>query len=73
VLYFGLDDTQASRDKRKAELSKLNGITLIVIPYWWQFSKDFLYTLIAKLRPDIPLPKFLPTTRVQPPTKDKVL
>jgi hypothetical protein len=34
-------------------LSKNSGISLIVIPYWWNHSEDFLRAKIAEQRPDL--------------------
>jgi hypothetical protein len=41
------------RDKQKEVVSKEEGISLVIIPFWWQHSKDFLLAKIAEKRPDI--------------------
>jgi len=47
------------RDQFKQEICQKNGITLIVIPYWWDKSIESLAQTIRLLRPDIPLPEYL--------------
>src|SRR4051812_17783258 len=43
---YNLDGKQAIRDKKKEEMSKLQGYTLVVIPYWWQNSERFVRATI---------------------------
>jgi hypothetical protein len=67
VLLFNMNKQQGNRDKLKAEISKEYGITLVVIPYWWNHSEKFLKTQIASLRPDI-LPDYkLETAHIPEP------
>jgi hypothetical protein len=53
VLYYNLDGKQVERDNQKKLVSEAAGITLIVIPYWWRHSEQFLQSCIAVKRPDI--------------------
>ena len=39
--------------KKKEKLCKENGITLIEIPYWWDFKKSSLIATIHSHRPDL--------------------
>src|SRR4051812_4553646 len=41
------------RDDEKREMCKKEGITLIEIPYWWDFTKESLAATISKHRPDL--------------------
>ncbi len=41
------------RDKRKRLVCKANGITLLVIPYWWNQSIEDLASSINNVRPDV--------------------
>jgi hypothetical protein len=53
VYKYNLDGKQAERDQQKMQVSKSFGITLVVIPYWWKHSKNFLYNQIVSQRPDL--------------------
>jgi hypothetical protein len=44
-----------SRDAKKVELAHSAGITVIMVPYWWDYSKNTLSQWIKKQRPDISL------------------
>ena len=39
--------------KKKRSICKENGITLIEIPYWWDFKKSSLIATIHQQRPDL--------------------
>ncbi len=54
-LYDELETTQR-RDKVKKYLCESNGITLLVVPYWWDKSAESLARTIHELRPDITVP-----------------
>lgn len=43
----------SERDKQKRKACKGHGITLVEVPYWWDFGKDSLVATIHELRPDI--------------------
>jgi len=45
----------ALRDKEKQDVCKEAGVTLIEIPYWWNFSRDSLAATIYTVRPDLPI------------------
>jgi hypothetical protein len=45
--------TQQMRDASKRENSKLHGITLITIPFWWNKEIESLATTIQAHRPDL--------------------
>src|SRR5689334_10826591 len=42
VFVFNLAGEQGRRDQQKQKVAKDQGITLIVIPYWWGNSETFL-------------------------------
>jgi hypothetical protein len=66
---FNRDGVQESRDKRKQIVAKEAGITLVVIPYWWRFSEEYLRSNIALKRPDL-FPGYTPRAyHIEPPTK----
>lgn len=44
------------RDIEKKMICNKNGITLIEIPYWWDFAKESLQATIYQIRPDLLLP-----------------
>jgi len=52
-LMAGLSEIQKQRDIHKEQVSTVNGITLIAIPYWWDKSKESLITTILQIRPDV--------------------
>ncbi len=44
------------RDHRKQVISKRHGVTLIVVPYWWDATEESLAQTLHLARPDILLP-----------------
>jgi hypothetical protein len=44
---------QEDSDRRKLRVSKEEGITLIVIPYWWKYSEAVVRFKLATERPDL--------------------
>ena len=44
---------QSMMDKEKLEACKMFGITLIEVPYWWDFSVNSLVATIKKERSDL--------------------
>ena len=64
---------QKEKDKEKRIACKENGITLIEIPYWWDFKKSSLVATIHFHRPDLipspgegqPIPSELPATNLK--------
>jgi hypothetical protein len=50
------DKIHLERLKLKKESCKAAGITLIEIPYWWNFQKDNLVSIIREERPDVVTP-----------------
>jgi hypothetical protein len=53
VYIYDTEGKQSIRDKRKEAISKSEGIDLIVVPFWWDWSEDALRFLIGKQRPDL--------------------
>ncbi len=47
------------RDKMKRWICKGTGITLVIIPYWWDKKIESLAATIRVARPDIPFPSAL--------------
>ncbi len=55
----------SERDQQKRSACLANGITLVEVPYWWNFQKETLVATIHEVRPDlicerglgIPIPK----------------
>jgi len=45
-----------SRDQFKSKFCEDNGITLIIVPYWWDHSISSLAQTIRLARPDISIP-----------------
>jgi hypothetical protein len=68
--HFGDPTPYMAQDLEKQEACKANGITLIVVPYWWDYTEDSIIATIHQHRPDIiPHPgkgQPIPTT---PPSK----
>jgi hypothetical protein len=52
---YNQDSKQSERDKRKQLVSKEAGIHLVIIPYWWQNSQQFVWSRVAEQRPDLKL------------------
>jgi hypothetical protein len=53
VKRFKTDDKLPLRDAQKQIIAKDEGITLIVIPFWWEFTEESLCKRIALQRPDL--------------------
>jgi len=51
--YYGSCEINKKKEEQKKSLCKQIGITLINIPYWWDFSKDSLINTISNQRPDL--------------------
>ncbi len=51
------------RDARKRMICERDGISLIVIPYWWNMTVENVAHAISATRPDIVLPASLLTGR----------
>ncbi len=47
------------RDKEKQRNAYRLGITLIVVPFWWNETAESLASSICLMRPDVPLPPSL--------------
>jgi hypothetical protein len=56
ISIYGRAIDRKKSDNDKKIISEANGITLIEIPFWWNFKEDSLIATILKFRPDIPLP-----------------
>jgi len=41
------------RDQNKRKSCKMAGITLIEVPYWWQYDKESVVSTLHAFRPDI--------------------
>jgi len=50
---YGPSEPQKQRDQEKRDVLKKAGITHIIIPHWWDGSKDSLIATIHKYRPDL--------------------
>ncbi len=62
LIYFARHDeyvTVQRRDKIKQMVCESNGITLIVIPFWWNKTIESVLHSIRAVRPDILLPATL--------------
>lgn len=46
-------EKQIERDKEKLELCSTEGISLVVVPFWWNGNKESLGASIAHVRPDL--------------------
>jgi len=51
--------TIRERDKMKQQICQNNGITLLVIPFWWNKTIESVAQVIHKARPDILFPDSL--------------
>jgi allophanate hydrolase subunit 1 len=51
--YRGDFQRQLKRDEEKQQQCKENGITLIIIPYWWDNKSNSLLATIQHYRPDL--------------------
>src|SRR5690242_860134 len=48
-----------SRDRKKKVICKEQGISLIIIPYWWDRKIESIAATIHSIRPDIQIPSVL--------------
>jgi hypothetical protein len=62
IHFLGSKWSQQQRDNEKKQLCIENGITLIEVPYWWDFEKESLMGTIYKQRPEL----FLKPVEAQP-------
>jgi hypothetical protein len=53
VFSMGSKWNYEQRDVEKREACKMNGITLIEIPYWWDKKRESLEATIHSKRPDL--------------------
>eukprot|EP01124_Arcella_intermedia_P022457 TRINITY_DN3345_c0_g2_i1.p1 TRINITY_DN3345_c0_g2~~TRINITY_DN3345_c0_g2_i1.p1 ORF type:complete len:283 (-),score=75.09 TRINITY_DN3345_c0_g2_i1:211-1059(-) len=67
--FFGSTETLVRRDKKKRKRCEENGISLLIIPYWWDQTKTSLASHLHHRRPDIPL-RAPPPLPISPPRKD---
>jgi hypothetical protein len=51
--------SQQLRDVEKKQACESSSITLIMIPYWWDFRVESLAATIHQARSDIPISKFI--------------
>jgi hypothetical protein len=65
INHFGSQWRFAERDLQKKKACENVGITLIEIPYWWNFKKESLLATIHSKRPELvaqpyglPIPSF---------------
>jgi len=49
----GSPEIRLRQDEHKRKLCHMLGITLIEVPYWWDFSKNSLAASVQSLRPDL--------------------
>jgi hypothetical protein len=49
----GSGDVRMNRDNTKRMACKMENITLIEIPYWWDRKMESLYDIIKNIRPDL--------------------
>jgi len=63
--------SHVERDMRKQIVCAQNGITLAIIPFWWNGSKESLVSTLHGLRPEL-LPKInSPPIPIKPPNTTK--
>ena len=53
IFTFGEQQRYARRDAEKRKACSSNGISLIEVPYWWDFTKESLMATIHQKRPDL--------------------
>ena len=53
VYAFGAQEDTSYRDSQKREACRQNGITLVEVPYWWDFDRESLAATIHARRPDL--------------------
>jgi hypothetical protein len=68
VFYFGQYNQYKTRDEEKVAACKASGITLIVVPYWWDKTRQSLAATLYKVRPDIWTTEKNPQTYTSIPT-----
>ncbi len=58
TITYSHDDLQSvkQRDAAKQRMCQQRGITLIVIPYWWNKTVTSVARTIHRARPDVPIP-----------------
>jgi hypothetical protein len=50
---FGSANYYSKRDEQKRIACNQHGITLVEVPYWWNFQLESLKSTIHKVRPDL--------------------
>eukprot|EP01114_Cavostelium_apophysatum_P014087 TRINITY_DN3560_c0_g1_i1.p1 TRINITY_DN3560_c0_g1~~TRINITY_DN3560_c0_g1_i1.p1 ORF type:complete len:697 (-),score=96.12 TRINITY_DN3560_c0_g1_i1:32-2122(-) len=53
ILESSMESALQKRDNEKAEACRGEGIALVVVPFWWDGSKQQLIGSITKIRPDL--------------------
>jgi hypothetical protein len=53
IYRFSKQEEYAARDQQKRKACLEAGITLIEIPYWWDYEEDSLRATIHSHRPDL--------------------
>jgi len=53
IYIFGPQEKYNQRDAEKRIACESKGITLLEIPYWWDFTKESLLATIKQKRPDL--------------------
>jgi hypothetical protein len=53
IYIFGSQFQISERDEYKKRLCKLQEITLIEVPYWWDFRRESLVATIYQKRPEL--------------------
>jgi len=53
ISMYGPIQRRKQNDENKAKISRMNGITLINIPFWWDKQQNSLVATILKQRPDL--------------------
>lgn len=72
IYNLGAQWLHALSDEDKREQCAMNGITLIEVPYWWDFKKESLMATIHQLRQDlVPLPEIGEPIPIDLPTECK--
>ena len=55
IYAFGCQEDMSYRDQQKKLACKENGITLVAVPYWWDFKLESLAGTIQLARSDLAL------------------
>jgi len=79
IFAFGPQYIHFEKDVEKREACAKANITLIEVPYWWDFKKESLMSTIQQIRPEIlnevvtaqPIPLQKPTTEKTLKKKEK--